>query len=572
MTAFCYKPIIAPELWTRRSLLEIYPFDGGGGFINRALLGSIDDREIRRKYLSGELSKTVQFPNMDFHRYERWRSIELSCWINRCYLVACLGHAAWLEKDKALANVLKDTMLHFLETCPAPGNGDPAEVAAHWERVKYRMTHDYNEKTYEEYSVDETDVEYIWYDFQPASRVIHFLHTLYFIQELADFQPGEFGRIVEGIRMHGHILYLQEKGLPDSPGNHQAIRQIGLLHVASAFPEDEETAQWKKLALDRIAWHAKNDFFENGVLFENSPSYHSFETWHGRDALAFAKLFGMEFDPEAERRFKLAGQVLATYRRPDGKTLVINDAYPLLPDGLLESMGINAEAQPKTSYLGLGGLAVWRGERLYAALDVSSFTGKFSHYHGGKNAITIFVDGEPFLDDPGCCNYDDSSFRTCKQAVVHSTMLVDNEPEGHSFSLYGWDSYPEFELAPWEDNRFSALLRSNTPAWKDVEWRRTMECDEAALTLKDQVKASNAHAYDFRFTMAPGITVTANEGAFLLSNGKNTLKMTIAAKDYTWELADGENYQTDPALPIKQLRIRFEGKANLENAIAFQVL
>lgn len=572
MTAFCYKPIIESALWTRRSLLEIYPFDGGGGFINRALLGSIDDREIRRKYLAGELDKIVQFPHMDFHRYERWRSIELSCWVNRFYLVACLGHAAWLENDRALANVLKDTMLHFLETCPVPGNGEPAALAAHWERVLYRMTHDYNEKTYEEYSVDETDVEYIWYDFQPASRVIHFLHTLYFIQNLADFKPGEFERLVDGIRLHGHILYLQEKNRPDATGNHQSVRQIGLLHAASAFPENDETKQWKQLALNRIAWHAKNDFFENGVLFENSPSYHSFETWHGRDALAFAKLFGMDLDPEAERRFRLAGQVLATYRRPDGKTLVINDAYPLQPDGLLESMGINAEAQPKTSCLLQGGLAVWRGKRLYAALDVSSFTGQFSHYHSGKNAIAIFVDGEPFLDDPGCCNYDDASFRTCKQAAVHSSMLVDNEPDGHSFSLYGWDSSPELELAPWDGNSFSALLHSTTPAWQGVEWRRTMECSDDALTLTDNVTASAAHNYDFHFTMAPGITVTAADGAFLLTNGKKTLKMTIATTGYSWELADGENYQTDPARPIKQLRLRFEKRVSLDTTVTFQVL
>ncbi len=570
MAKFCYQPIVAAELWKRRSLLELYPFDGGGGFINRALLGSIDDREIRRKFLSGELSKFVDFPNMDFHRYERWRSIELSCWINRCYLVACLAHAAWLEKDKALANILKDTMLHFIDTCPPPGNGDPKELEAHWQRVLYRMNHDYNEKTYAEYSVDETDVEYIWYDFQPASRVIHFLHTLYFIKDLADFKPGEFDRIVDGIRLHGHILYLQEKAHPHKKGNHQSVRQIGLLHVASAFEEDDEIREWKKLALNRSAWHATTDFFENGVLFEGSPSYHSFETWHGRDAMAFAKLFGMPLDPEAERRFKLAGEVLATYRRPDGKTLVINDAYPLLPDGLLESMGIDAQAQPKTSYLGLGGLAVWRGKRLYAALDVSSFTGQFSHYHGGKNALMLFVDGEAFLDDPGCCNYDDSSFRTCKQATAHSSMMVDDTPDAHSFSLYGWDSYPEFLLKPWDGNRFQAVMHSTTPEWKDVEWSREIVCEEDALTLNDVVSAPLEHVYELHFTLAPGIAIRKSDDGFVLQSAKNTLEILLKG-EFSCEIVDGENYQTEPALPVKQLRLKFPKAALMKNTIRFVV-
>ena len=72
-----YRPLFPDDLWRRRSLLELYPFDGGGGFIHRALLGTIDDREIRRKFLAGELEHLLQFPHMDFTRYEHWRHIEL---------------------------------------------------------------------------------------------------------------------------------------------------------------------------------------------------------------------------------------------------------------------------------------------------------------------------------------------------------------------------------------------------------------------------------------------------------------------------------------------------------------
>ena len=562
---FIYRPILPEELWRKYSLLELYPFDGGGGFINRSLLGSVDDREIRRKFLKGELSGTVSFPKMDFHRYERWRSIELSCWVNRFYLVACLGHAAWLENDRSLANLLKETMLHFLDTCPPPD-----DIEAHWERVKNRMTHDYNEKTYEEYSVDETDVEYIWYDFQPASRVLHFLHTIHFIWNLADFAPGELERLIEGVRMHGRILFRQESMLPDATGNHQAVRQIGLLHAAAAFDEDDETRQWKELALKRIAWHARNDFFENGVLFENSPSYHAFETWHGRDALAFARLFGMDFDAEAERRFALAGKALAAYRRPDGRTLVVNDAYPLLPDGLLESLGIDVQAQPKTSCLNPGGLAVWRGDRLYAALDVSSFTGRFSHYHGGKNALTVFLDNETFVDDPGCCNYDDPAFRACKQADVHSSMMVDGTPDALSFSLYGWDSTPTMQFDGWEGNRFDSTLVSSTPQWQGVSWRRGLICRDDSIEVEDFVSSDQSHVFELHFTLAPGIAPEKVQGGLLLKGRHGALKMFFDEALFTATVVDGENYQTDPALPVKQIRLATRNSAGFTSKIRFE--
>ena len=567
-----YQPLIPDALWRRHSFLEIYPFDGGGGFINRALLGTVDDREIRRKFLSGELSEIVQYPRMDFRRYERWRSIEQSCWLNRFYLVACLAHAAWLEEDRALAQTLKETMLHFLRTCPPPGGGDPKALQEHWERVRWRMVHDYNEKTFEEYSRDETDVEYVWYDFQPASRVLHFLHALYFLKDLVEFTQEEMQELTEGVRLHGRVLYRQENALPDSQGNHQAVRQIGLLHAAAAFPQDPETLPWRELALRRICWHALNDFFPNGVLFENSPSYHAFETWHGRDARAFARRFGTPLAPQAEERFRQAAQVLAAYRRPDGRTLVINDAYPLLPDGLLESMGIDPQEQPKTTFLQPGGLAVWRGRRLYAALDVSSFTGEFSHYHGGKNALTLFVDSLPFLDDPGCCNYDDPRFRACKQADAHGSLLVEGTPDAHSFSLCGWDSHPQFTFAPWKEGRFQATMTSSTPQWKGVAWTRTLTAQEDALLLEDAILGLEGRACELRFTAAPGVRVTSTPEGFLLSREEGPqLRMEISASlPPEKRLLDGENFQTDPALPVTQMALSFPaGEAEIHARLRF---
>ncbi|MGN0867172.1 MAG: heparinase II/III family protein [Oligosphaeraceae bacterium] len=565
-----YRPLFPDDLWRRRSLLELYPFDGGGGFIHRALLGTIDDREIRRKFLAGDLSHLLQFPHMDFARYEHWRHIELGCWLNRCYLVACLAHAAWLEEDRSLARLLKETMLHFLRTCPPPGGGDPEALKKDWELTQWRMVHDYNEKTYEEYSKDETVLNYRWYDFQPASRLLHFLHAFYFLKDLADFTPEELRELTEGLFLHGQVLFRQESFLPDTQGNHQAVRQIGLLHAAAAFSQVPETRAWRDLAFRRIAWHALNDFFPNGVLFENSPSYHAFETWHGRDALALARHFGQALEPEAEERFRQAAQVLAAYRRPDGKTLVINDAYPLLPDGLLESMEIDPRRQPRTTLLQPGGLAVWRGKRLYAALDVSSFTGKFSHYHGGKNALTLFLDNTPILDDPGCCNYDDPRFRACKQADVHGSLLVEGTPDAHSFSVYGWDSHPEFQLTPWLENRFQATLTSSTPEWEGVTWIRAITGGEDSLLLEDQVRGLAGRRCEFRFTAAPGVVIHPAEKGFLLEAG--ALRVAVEYQGTIppeVQLRDGENFQTDPALPVQQLCLAFPAAQTLSFQLRF---
>ncbi len=77
---------------------------------------------------------------------------------------------------------------------------------AHWRRVRHRMEFDYNRKTYEEFCLDETDVEYVWYDFQIASRLINFLHSFYFIRGLVDYSASELNGLMNGLHTYGAVL------------------------------------------------------------------------------------------------------------------------------------------------------------------------------------------------------------------------------------------------------------------------------------------------------------------------------------------------------------------------------
>ena len=569
ISTFPWRPLLDDAFFRKYSFLELYTFDGGGGFINRALLGSVDSGEITDLVLRKKvLADFGELPRIDFHKFERWRSIEKSCWINRCYFLPALAQHSWNTCDASLATLVKQVILHFLETCPPPEN-----VADHWKRVERRMEYDYNRKTFEEYSQDETDVEYVWYDFQPASRIINFLHSLYFIKDIADFLPGEFDRIVEGIRLHGAVLFEQECNNALKRGNHQSLRQAALLHAAAIEPETDESRKWRELAFSRGFWHIRTDFFPNGTLAENAPSYHAFETWHGRDILLMAQRFSCSVDAECRQRMQLAGEVLQAYRRPDGLTLTVNDAYPLASDALLESLEMDVSAARRFALLKQGGLAVFNGEKFYAALDVSNYTGKFSHYHGGKNALILYCGGEAFIDDPGCCNYDDPRFRACKQGGAHSSLLVDDCPDAHSFSVYGFDQYPELEFGDWDQNEFSARETSNVPAWKGVVFQRTLECNDKGVVLKDKVTADAEHRYTLLFTLAPGIKVDVlDRGRLLLLGRKNKLQMRLSDASCKLTLIPAANYQSDPFKETMQLQFEFGSRAGLESTISFSML
>ena len=564
---FLWRPLISDDLFKKYSFLEFYTFDGGGGFINRALLGSVKSDEITNLVLEKNiLSDFGDLPCIDFKRYERWRSIEKSCWINRCYFLPALAQQAWNTNDKNLADLVKNIMLHFFANCPPP-----TDIAAHWARVEYRMEHDYNRKTYEEYSLDETDVEYIWYDFQPASRLINFLHSLYFIINIADFANDELNTIISRIHEHGRIIYQQELMRPDKKGNHQSIRQIALLHAAAIFPELSESQEWRNFAFRREEWHGITDFFANGTLAENAPSYHAFETWHGRDLMLMAERFNYTLDAECVRRLRSAGDVLNIYRRPDGFSLTINDAYPLASNALLESMGVNIINPERYALLEQGGLAIFNSKKFYAALDVSNYTGRFSHYHAGKNALILYHNGDAFLDDPGCSNYDDPRFRSCKQGNVHSSLLVDGVPDAHSFSVYGFDKVPELRFSKWQENKFTSVETSEVDEWQNVEFERSIECSDSEIVLTDTISGDREHVYTLLFTMSPSVYVELKDkNTIRLKNGRNSVEMKLQTSDCKVLIVPAISYQSDPSKEIMQLRLQFTSAKAVHSVIVFK--
>ena len=547
-----WRPVIADELFRRYSFLEFYTFDGGGGFVNRALLGSVESREIADLILNrNKLESFGELPELDFRRYERWRSIEKSCWINRCYFLPALAQVAWLDSDRQLAEMVKRVMLRFLSSCPPPEN-----IAEHWRRVRHRMEYDYNRKTREEFRLDETDVEYVWYDFQVASRLINFFHALYFIRDLAVFTPEESGRLRNGLLTHGRVIYEQETHLEYARGNHQSVRQTALLHAAAMAPDVPEYRRWAEFAIERAVRHILEDFDEDGSLKEYAPSYHAFETWHGRDDLILAERLGLTIPAEAAERIRRAGQVLNAYRRPDGLTLAINDAYPLAPDALLESLGIDLDEPPRHTWLKDGGLAVFRGKRLYAALDCSAYTGEFSHYHAGKNALVVYAGRQAVIDDPGCCDYDDPRFRGCKQGDVHSSLLVDGISDGRSFSIYGFDCWPSVRGMGWSGGRCVSTETSSRPEWCGVRWRRRLDCRDAALTVTDTVSGGAEHEYTFHFVLAPEVAAELQSASeLLLTAGRERLKMSFRG-DCTVVLEPAVNFQTDPSRETLRIAVK----------------
>ena len=73
--------------------------------------------------------------------------------------------------------------------------------------VLYKRDHDYNAKG----SSYDADIPYQWFDFQPASRVLHALYSLHFLRDFACITAEERAEIAEMVRENAEVIFLGEE-------------------------------------------------------------------------------------------------------------------------------------------------------------------------------------------------------------------------------------------------------------------------------------------------------------------------------------------------------------------------
>jgi hypothetical protein len=536
---FNFAPPLSEKLLKENNFFELYPLDGGGYFIMKEILQTLDDAEIAEKILRFDALKDFgDIPDIYFKKFEKWRSVEKSCWINRFYFIVPLAKMHWLSGDEKIASSLKKIIMHFWEQCPPPAT--EKEIGEFIERVYFIRDNNYNKKSYEEYKKDETDISYVWFDFQPAARLIHLLISMYFLKGSSSFSEQDWKIMEEIIKAHADIIEISERKFlkPKISDNHQSIRGLALLYAAAFFRDSPETAKkYLEQGLKICGFHISNDFFEDGILKEMSPSYHMFESWHIRDAFLISQKYGFDLEEKSKAVLSKAFNFIEAVKQPNGSSVPLNDGYSVRLDNYIKSFPDCLKSKKKEIVsFNNSGLAIYKSKDDFLLLDASPYPGDFSHYHGGKCAIVYWKDGIPFFVDSGTCSYDDVKFRDYKQAASHSSLLVKNEGDSVLSGTYNWNrsAEPELLLAEMKADSINmrAAQKSNSEAWNGVKWERNINISpQKTLTITDFVSSTEIKTFSFIFNLHPDVIVKEKaSGEFILINGKVSLKFRFQSK------------------------------------------
>lgn len=544
-----FRTPLAAETMAANDFFALYPNDGGGGFVMQKELTDAGDRAITELILRHNgMSAYGTLPQPDYHIFDDWLNIERCSWINRLYFLPPLARIAYLDKDTDLARLVIDTMLYFKRTQRPPENA--ADASFLHQEITRRRDEEYNEGK----GSNGQSVPYQWYDFQPAARIIHILHAMAFLRDMECITDSEADELAEMIFEHAQVICWQEEEIPLRCGNHQALRGLSLIY-AGCFSGEKK---FLENGIRIMEFHIINDFAPDGLLREASPTYHCFEGWIARDTCALADKYDLPLAPEAFERFKACARAARVLCRPDGRAVVLNDGCNL---DMAAFTAVLPEYQDEKAsehiLLDNNNIAVWKTPDWYMLLDMSHFTGKFSHYHAGKNGLNIWYKNRPFITDSGCCDYDAPEFKGYfKNGEAHASMLVDGMGDGKVQGTYNWIHYAELKVTPWQENTIIGTLTSTVPNWNGITWSRKVHAADNRIVIADKITADKEHQYEFIYPLHPDCTVEISGTTVHLRNNGEILDLefffgsllTIGLRPAWW--CDGGKVYHSKALRI----------------------
>lgn len=550
-----FKTPLSENLLWKNNFFELYPFDGGGYFITRDLMCTLDDENIYRKILhENALEKFGPLERLDFKRFEHWNTIELSCWINRLYFLVPLSKIAVIRNDFSVMKQVKDIILYYQKQY-APPQGREA-VCKYGRQVLECRDRDYNNGA----ASQDSPIDYQWFDFQPASRIINIVNALSFLRNSPVITSPDWDKLDYFIYSNAETIYLDETyRCPLACGNHQALRGLALLYGATYFNSESFAADWLAKGMEIINFHIEHDFHEDGLLKEISPSYHVFETWIIRDAFLLAQRYGFELKPTTKAVLEKAFLACHALTQPDGRMIVINDGYTLNSSAFLDTFPVSA-CLPSRVLLSKAQIAVNRSDSWFTTLDSSPFTGKYSHYHAGKNAVTIWFEQHPFVIESNCCSYDLPDFSEWhKQAQAHSTLLVNEQGDGILNGRYSWSSWADTRMTQIEKSCVAGSLFSPAPGWEGVRWTRYLQNTRDVL-IRDHVETDRKKNMKFLFILHPDVLVEIKSDRIILKNHVGIQLKWQSSSPVTWELLPGKVFLNGTSQPSQRLAATVEAK------------
>jgi hypothetical protein len=382
-----------------------------------------------------------------------------------------------------------------------------------------------------------------------AIRLINWVWALAFIRQSTALTPETFGVVLQSVaRQAQHIS--RHLSAYSSANNHLIGEAAGLAVVGLFFPGLPQADQWRNTGLDILEREIEKQIYPDGVPAEQAIHYLAFvldfnllvwrlveltgyavpKIWYERlevacefichimDENGHAPAIGDSDDawvvrlddrPEANNYCSILATAAVLLERPDFKAKAgrwDEKSHWLLGtpgQETFESLSLDA---PKCNSQAFeeGGYCVMRAPGRVITFDCGplGYLSIAAHGHADALSLTVSVDGQPILIDPGTYAYQEGGERRdyFRSSAAHNTIVVDGEDQSEMLGTFLWGRKAEAHLLHWETtenydlaiaehdgyDKLLGVIHQRTVLFHKPDW----------LIIADRLKGHGEHSFE----------------------------------------------------------------------------
>ncbi len=266
---------------------------------------------------------------------------------------------------------------------------------------------------------------FLWNDHALASRVVVLGHFWRLYRQHRSYDPVVARSVLEFALRSGRFLAAPAQFTFAT--NHGVMQNLGLWHLAVAFPWMPDRDSMRRVAFRRLEEQFHYYVDSQGVILEHSAEYQAFGVELMGMALRYLTLMGEPAPREWIRKYEAAKDVYRLMRRPDGTLPLLGDTdsrpqphVPLVTT--VDAAGWAAPLKRSEDWSpGVGGrlfptagYAIWwdgpEGDRSAAGgrqtLVTWSNVPGHGHKHADELSVLLWGDGQSWWTNAGYWSYD----------------------------------------------------------------------------------------------------------------------------------------------------------------------
>lgn len=527
----------------------------------------------QRDPISGERAPTAHWATIDYLNPAVAGDHKVVWELNRHHVLVTLGQAYAASGDERFAATAASWMRDWLEA-------NPPKRGVNWAS-----------------------------SLEVAYRSIAWVWTLALIRRSGHLTPELFSRSAGMLyRAARHLCRFPSTYF--SPNTHLTGEALGLMYIATSFPEFRESARWARVGWQILTSELPRQVHADGTYFEQSTWYHRYTFDIYAHALCLAESLALPGTREVEQGVRALVDVLHQIMRPDGTVPVIGDddggrllfldgrsgldVRPALALGAARfgrgdlreaasgavgellwmhgEAGLDALARarpaPPTAasrYFADGGMAVlrdhWRPDGSVLVFDAGRHGAmNCGHAHADALAFDLTVRGTAVFVDPGTYTYTgDLVWRDrFRHTLAHNTVSIDGGASSEPAGTFSWRriSHPVFEC--WEPTPGADYVRArqdwSTGRGAEVRHvREILAVPGVCWVIRDAVGGEGRHEAVATFQCSLGIEAEEIGGVVTLSQGGRKVALMAAFDRGMWS---GETGWVAPVFGRREPAVR----------------